>query len=164
MNISPHFTLSEYVRSAGAANLGIANEPPVETLVSNGTVRMLFLKVMEPIRAQWGPLNITSGYRCPKLNTAIGGSATSDHCADEFGAACDFVPADPDVNMADVFNWVRLGELPFDQCILEHAEADDRPKCIHVSWRPDPRRMAGIAKTQSRGKVESWLPTGPEDA
>lgn len=164
MNISLHFTLREYTRSATAAKLGIVNEPPAATLVGNGTVRMLFLKVMEPIRVQFGPLNLTSGYRCPELNTAINGSATSDHIADEFGAACDFVPADREIAMEDVFQWIRASELPFDQCILEYADAEERPACIHISWRPDARRMAGIASTHSRGKVKEWLSVGAESA
>jgi hypothetical protein len=166
MQLSIHFSLREFTRSAKAAELGIDNTPPAYTLIGEGTIRQLCLKVLEPIRARWGPLNITSGYRCPSLNTAILGSPSSDHVADEFGAAADVVPDDPDVRMEDIFDWIHAeSDLPYDQCILEHSGAEDRPKCIHVSWRHNPRRMAGIAKTQSRGKVEKWLyPVSAEDA
>ena len=164
MNISPHFTLAEYTRSATAAKLGIDNTPPAPLLTGEGTVRMLFLRVMEPIRTLLGvSLNITSGYRCPALNLAIGGAVNSDHQADQFGAACDFVPDGMD--MQEAFDKIRCSEIPFDQLILEHKGDDERPKCIHVGWRPDSRRMAGIAQTHSRGKVERWLEVGaPIDA
>lgn len=50
------------------------------------------LDLLEALRADLGdrPVRITSGYRCPEHNRAVGGTATSQHAA---GLAADIVVA-----------------------------------------------------------------------
>ena len=72
MRISKNFTLHELTRSNTALRLGIDNTPTKDgihklTIIANS--------LLQPIRNELGPLRITSGYRSPELNTAIGGSA-----------------------------------------------------------------------------------------
>jgi zinc D-Ala-D-Ala carboxypeptidase len=82
MNLSPHFTLAEFTESDTAARLKIDNSLPAVLLdQARGTAAML-----ERIRATLGalaghdvPIIVTSCYRCPALNKAIGSSAFSDH-------------------------------------------------------------------------------------
>ena len=84
MNISPHFTLAEFLRSEAAARHDISMEPPVE-VVANLT--HLAREVLEPIREAAGvPIIVTSGYRPHALNTLVGGAANSDHL---YGLAAD---------------------------------------------------------------------------
>ena len=84
MRISEHFTLSEFTRSATAKAHGWKNDPSeaeVEWL------RYLCVKVLEPLRTQIGrPIYISSGYRSPRLNAAVGGVAKSQH---QYGQAAD---------------------------------------------------------------------------
>ena len=44
----------------------------------------LSTKILQPIRNVYGkPIVISSGYRCTKLNKAVGGVSTSQHCKGE---------------------------------------------------------------------------------
>ena len=82
--LTEHFHLAEFIESDYATRHGINNTPSLRALgnlvrVANG---------LERIRSVLGvPIFITSGYRCPELNSAIGGAATSQHLD---GLACDF--------------------------------------------------------------------------
>ena len=76
MRLSTHFTLEEFTASDTAARLGIDNDLPAELYpAAKATAEML-----EAIRTHLGvPIIVSSGYRCPLLNHAIGSSDTSDH-------------------------------------------------------------------------------------
>lgn len=71
-----YFTISELCKSDTAKQLRIDNTPS-EKIKGNLTKLIEFLN---PLREAWGsPIKVTSGYRCPKLNRAVGGSTTSAH-------------------------------------------------------------------------------------
>src|SRR5882672_2980408 len=97
--LSEHFALSEFVKSPTAERLGIDNTPPVEAIES---LRMVALRVLEPVRAKFGPVHVNSGYRCHDLNAACGSKDTSQH---RKGEAVDFEC--PPHGNADVAQWVR---------------------------------------------------------
>ena len=79
-----YFTINELTRSATAARLGIDNSP-TDTVRKN--LEKLINTVLDPLREAWGaPIIVTSGYRCPKLNKAVGGAKTSQHV---YGQAAD---------------------------------------------------------------------------
>lgn len=62
---------------------------------SSGEVDPLLVSILDVVRARRGcALTITSGYRCEKHNTAVGGVTDSYHTK---GQAADIVPADGDV-------------------------------------------------------------------
>lgn len=86
MKLSPHFTFDELTFSETAVRLGIDNRPDDPDVVAH-----LFILAtgLEVVRAVLGdvPILLSSGYRSPRLNAAVGGSKNSAHCR---GLAADF--------------------------------------------------------------------------
>ena len=79
-----YFTIEELTRSTTAQLRNIDNTPSPQ-VISNLTA--LVDNILDPLREAWGkPIRVNSGYRCPKLNSAVGGSATSEH---RYGMAAD---------------------------------------------------------------------------
>lgn len=86
MKLSEHFELAEFLVSETAARRGISNEPTPEVIEN---LRQLCQLVLQPLRIKLGrPIVITSGYRSPALNRAVGGSPTSHHMQ---GHAADLI-------------------------------------------------------------------------
>lgn len=86
MRLTTHFTLAEFTASATAQRLGVDNTPDDAALCN--LVRLA--AELEKVRALTGkPLAIKSGYRSPKVNTAVGGHPRSFHLV---GCAADFDP------------------------------------------------------------------------
>lgn len=81
MKLTDNFTLEELIKSSTATKLNIDNNP-TEEITSN--LLELSTKILQPIRNVYGkPIVISSGYRCTKLNKAVGGVSTSQHCKGE---------------------------------------------------------------------------------
>ena len=78
--LSKNFTLPEIIHSNTAKRLGIQNAPNKEHLKN---MQVLVRDLIQPIRDVLGPIRISSGYRNPELNRAIGGSTKSQHCKGE---------------------------------------------------------------------------------
>jgi zinc D-Ala-D-Ala carboxypeptidase len=126
MQLSPNFSLSQLVYSETAERNGIDNTPPAE-IVEN--LKRLAAG-LESVRALLGaPLEISSGYRCPALNEAIGGSSASQHVQ---GLAVDFAcPAYG--SPLEVARAIHRSGMEFDQCILEYG------RWVHLSFSDAPR-------------------------
>lgn len=129
LNLSPHFTLRELTRSEYAERNGINNDAPPE-VVEN--LRALCVTILEPIRAVAGkPVSISSGYRSPAVNQAIGGNATGQHPR---GEAADFECFGLD-NLTLAEKIISMG-LPFDQLILEfYVPGNANSGWVHVSHK-----------------------------
>lgn len=112
MRLSEHFTLREFTVSQTATRKGINNTPGVSDIAN---IKRLCVDILEPIRERFGPVIITSGYRCRELNRAIGGSTSSAHCS---GRAADFELTRYDLD--DAFQWIKNSKLNFDQAINEY--------------------------------------------
>jgi hypothetical protein len=130
MKLSKNLSLSECTKSQTAKRLGINNEPD-EQVIKN--LRSVAENVFQPCRDHFDcPIYVSSGYRSPKLNTAIRGSKTSQHMS---GQALDL---DADVfqgiTNADIFNYIK-DNLEFDQLIWEFGD-EDSPDWVHVSYNP----------------------------
>jgi hypothetical protein len=124
MKLSNSFNLIEFTSSETASRRGIDNTPSIAVIEN---LRLLCENVLQPLRDKYGKsINITSGYRSPKLNKAIGGSSTSQHC---YGQAADI-----QVDKKDYLKvWEILKTLPFDQIIFEFG-TESAPDWIHVSF------------------------------
>jgi len=127
MQLSEHFSLEEFTISSTALSLGIKNTPTPEHMEH---LKDLATK-METVRALFDcRIEITSGYRNPRVNAAVGGVPNSAHA---LGYAADFhVEGFTDLDAAKV---IRRSKLKFDQLIYE------RNRCVHLSFHPDMRQQ-----------------------
>jgi hypothetical protein len=111
MDLTPHFTLDELLRSEAALRQGIPNQPNDEQLHN---LQRLCEVLLEPARAILGPIHVNSGFRSPALNEAVHGAHNSAHLD---GRAADLIPVNYDLRRA--FDTLRVSSLPFDQIIIE---------------------------------------------
>jgi len=127
-----YFTIQEMTKSATAQRKGIKNDPSIQVCKA---LTALIEKVLDPLREAYGkPIIVTSGYRCEKLNKAVGGAASSQHVK---GEAADIrsVQDTPEENKKLFDLIVKLG-LPFDQLINEYNY-----DWVHVSYGARHRRQ-----------------------
>lgn len=140
MNISKHITLAEATKSQQALRLGISNQPTKDHLEN---MKALAEHCFEPLRDYFGvPIAVTSFYRSPELNSAIGGSKSSQHCK---GEAMD-IDADVFGNLknSQIFYWL-VNNVIFDQLIWEFG-TKDQPDWVHVSFRRDGKNRKQILR------------------
>lgn len=135
--LSKNFPLEEMV----ATSSGYYNTPD-----EKAETKLLYTAnfLLQPIRDEFGRMDVTSGYRSGSTNTWAGGEVTSQHC---YGEAADFVPADNDIDV--VFDWIiEVSGIAFGQAILESKIGKDKKlrRWIHISLpRLDkPNRVALI--------------------
>lgn len=128
IQLSKHFKLSEFTRSATASAKKIDNTPSLE-VVSN--LQQLCIHVLEPLREHFNcPITISSGYRCPVLNKAVGGVATSQHMT---GEAADIHLPD-EATGKRWFVWL-MDSVPFHQLIWEKSTPSSIHHWIHVAFK-----------------------------
>ena len=86
-SLTEHFTLEEFIDSQTAARKGLNNVPALGSPERANLTRTA--ETMEKVRALLGdrPILISSGYRSPQVNAAVGGSKSSAHMS---GLAVDF--------------------------------------------------------------------------
>lgn len=131
-----YFTMGEMMRSDTADRRGIDNR------CSKGDaerLKKLIENVLDPLREAYGkPIKVNSGYRCPELNKAVGGSKMSDHMK---GCAADIVGT-PNTKAENkrLFELVKSLDLPFDQLIDEKNSS-----WVHVSYREGNNRKQVLA-------------------
>jgi len=143
--LTEHFTLAEMIVSPTAKRLGIPNTPTAEHIEN---MRYCCEKILEPVRAKFGPVTINSSYRAPLVNKAVGGSATSQHVN---GQAIDFEVKG--VDNKKVADWVA-DNLEFDQVILEFYSAGDKNSgWVHASIKKGGgnRKMRMVATKSKAG-------------
>ena len=127
MKISDHITYAEAIHSQTAKRKGIDNTPNPNQIEA---MKLLAEKVFEPLR-EWvgGPIKVNSFFRSPDLNTAIGGSKTSQHCK---GQAIDIDDVYGYKTNSEMYHWIKEN-LSFDQMIWEFG-TDTQPNWVHVSY------------------------------
>ena len=125
--ISKHITHKESVHSNTALRLNLKNIPDdyqASNMVGIAT------HIFEPLRKYvGGPIKINSMFRSEDLNTAIGGSKSSQHCQ---GRAIDLDDTYGHKTNAEMFHYIK-DNLSFDQLIWEFG-TDENPNWIHVSY------------------------------
>ena len=127
--ISKNFTLEELRDSATAKKLGIINAPGVDEVCA---MCALVHNVLQPLRDAMGEaIKIGSGYRCPKLNKAVGGVSNSQHIKGEAADLC----IDGDKKKGRKWMTWIMDHCDFDQLIWEHNAKGTY--WVHVSFRAD---------------------------
>lgn len=135
--LSLYFTYGEAIASQTAARLGIDNEPHDQRVLE--TIKITAMK-MDGVRSVLGvPVVVTSWYRCPALNLAIGSKPSSQHTQ---GCAVDFV-AQRYGSPRDVVRRLMDEHLLYDQLILEYPSSPSGG-WVHVSFTATPRIQALI--------------------
>tara|TARA_R110002020_G_scaffold162290_2_gene347850 strand:- start:299 stop:787 length:489 start_codon:yes stop_codon:yes gene_type:complete len=145
-DLGRYFDLSEFTRSSAAAREGLDNTPTPEAL---DALRGLVAMVLDPLREEEGPVRITSGYRAPAVNAAIGGSSTSQHMK---GEAADLKL----VNHHDAERVAALlaaMELPVDQCIWYEPEVGGH---VHVSFAQDGQQRGQFLRCYKEGSRKRY--------
>jgi hypothetical protein len=144
MQLSPNFTLAHFTRSETARERGIANQPETEHLPQ----LQRLAAALEQVQALLGtPLQITSGYRSPALNAAVGGVPTSRHA---LGLAADFVCPGFGTPL-EVAQAIATSAIAFDQLIHEFG------RWVHVGLAPPgdkPRRQLLTICSGQEGYVD----------
>lgn len=120
-----YFTIEELIKSSTARRKGIPNLPNGE---QKENLIALVDNVLDPLRKLWGkPIIVTSGFRCAKLNRAVGGVAKSQHTK---GQAADIRTVEnTTMENKRLFDVAMRSGLPFDQLIDEYGY-----NWIHISF------------------------------
>lgn len=102
MKITKHFSFEEMTRT----DTGIAN--PITT---EATVNLVYLcRKLELVRAKFKqPIRINSAYRCPEVNSAVGGVTNSLHLV---GRACDINISNLSINDVDTLYYLLEDTSP----------------------------------------------------
>ena len=122
MTLTEHFSFEELTRT-GKADLQDANRREARDYYDR---IKLVAEMLEIIRAKFGAVRVTSGFRGPAVNAAVGGSASSQHSK---GEAADIVC--PAVTVDELHRWIVVESgIAFGQCILEKPGSS---VWVHVS-------------------------------
>lgn len=124
-----NFELYEFIDSDVAKQRRIDNSPTFEVV---DHLNELVKDFLQPLRHALGlPINVSSGYRCQRLNAAVGGSSTSAHligyAAD---ITCPLMAFNKFVNY--VKDWVKKNNIKFDQLIVE-TDKKTGAQWLHVA-------------------------------
>ncbi len=125
MNLTKDFTLEELLDSQSAVRLGYDEQfTPTDGVKEN--LKALCENVLQPIRDMIGvPVHVSSGYRCERVNKAIGGAETSQHPKGQ-AADINWLIGTPE----QLYNTIKNSPIHFDQCIQEFG------RWVHVSYNP----------------------------
>ena len=144
---SPHFSWDELTTTG----TGLANNP-------NGAQRLnlerLAFNVLEPIRGQFGPIRITSAFRSPGVNRAVGGTVNppSSHLD---GRGVDLY-ATQGATAAQIATWLYgQTSIPLRQIIVESHTGH-----VHAEMQKDgPPYLRQFLQTQDGRSYFPWTPS-----
>lgn len=139
-----YFNINELCVSGSYPRLVVV---PKEGTTEYANLKNLIEKMLDPVRERLGaPVRVTSGYRPPKLNKAVGGASNSNHL---YGCAADIHTGnDSTDNVKIIESLLNLG-IVYDECIAEGAVFDKSGnlvscKWVHVALRPSNNRKKFI--------------------
>lgn len=142
MNLSKHFTLEELTFSDTAARQGMDNTPTAVVVDNLRRVACVLEQIREAINR---PIYVSSGYRSPAVNRAVGGAENSAHVS---GLAADIRASG--MTPRELAEAIRHSGIQFDQIILEFDRwvhvglADNKPRNQLLTIRTGTGYMNGI--------------------
>ena len=120
---SKYFTLEEFLTSSTARQRSIENIPSYAVVLH----LLRLAAFLSELREAWGSgIRVTSGYRCDKLNKAVGGVPDSVH---KTGYAADLQPANGKMDDFKRFVVDWLKDKEFDEAIMERK---GKTEWIHI--------------------------------
>lgn len=125
-----YFSIVEFTKSDTARKLGIDNTAPLDI---RNNIRLFVDTVLDPIREEWGsPIIISSGYRCDRLNRAVGGAENSGH---KYGFCADLQVSGGQLRLRKFANfvkkWMEDHQMKYDEIIYESANG---VVWLHFCW------------------------------
>lgn len=128
--LSNYIAVQEFLHSNTAIRKGINNT--FATLNELQNAENLCKAILDPVREKFkAKINISSGYRSPELNRAIGSNTNSQHCKGEAVDIDDF--SENFLSLKETFYFIREN-LEFDQLIWEFGN-NENPAWVHVSYK-----------------------------
>lgn len=141
MRLTEHFTSEEMERSSTAIRNGLDNTCPPDLMPN----MLLVASALEVVREHFGkPIHVTSCYRSPEVNKAVGGSPTSAH---RFAMAADFEVAG--VSNVEVCRWCIENVPDVDQVIYEFGELG----WVHMGFTHKEPRHEALSANKVNGKT-----------
>ena len=120
-----NFTFKEIIKSDTARKNNIANIPQQAEILDN--ILFLIVEFLQPLRDKLNkPIIITSGYRCDKLNSLVGGVSNSAH---KKGLAVDIHV--PNMTVKQLFDFIVNSGLKWTQLIEEHSK---NSTWVHIEY------------------------------
>lgn len=158
MNLSANFTLEEMLRSQTAQDHNIAEQYTPQPVIVNA-LAALCTNVLQPLRdycAKTYPgsyIQVTSGYRCPRVNALQGGaSSTSQHMQGEAADIKLILNGAIRNDLLVTCCKVVFKTKPFDQLILEHGASPLNPQWVHISYNfGNSQRRSVLRKSDAPG-------------
>jgi uncharacterized protein YcbK (DUF882 family) len=138
--MTKNFSLAELTKT----NTGLPNALPKHL---EGNLRALAENVLQPVRDALGAIEVTSAYRSPAVNKAVGGSKTSQHVQAQ--AADLKYSGGNDV----LLEWL-LENVEYDQIINEYPDANGVPSWVHVSYSEGKNRKQKLKAVKVNGKTK----------
>lgn len=148
-----NFTLAEFVASDKAKALGIDNSLPDALEPAAWSTLAMLQRIRDELSCLAGrdvSVVISSGYRCPKLNTAVGSGSGSDHlraCAADIKAPAFGTPLEICRTLAPLVSTLGIGQLIYER---PHGTAK---AWVHVSTRVPAKAFNRIITVTDRGVV-----------
>jgi zinc D-Ala-D-Ala carboxypeptidase len=147
MKLSANFSLNELTKSEFATRNGISNTASPLVIEK---LQALTDNILQPVRDKFGPVIVTSGYRSPEVNKAVGGSSTSHHTQ---GLAADFEALGMDNRELALFIRDELAE--FTQLILEfYEEGISDSGWVHCSYDAADLKCQTLTARRVNGRTQ----------
>lgn len=136
--LSAHFSVEEAIASQTAARLGIDNDPPLDVVQNMKRAALGMELVRQELNSN--AIKVSSWYRCPALNKAVGSKPTSAHVK---GFAIDFTC--PTFGTPEqIVKKLLTSKIEFDQCIYEYGS------WVHISFDGSRKQALVIDKAGTR--------------
>lgn len=131
-NLSPNFRAMQFIDSPSARAQRIDNWPPDPVIFQR--LAGLCNYILEPLQQHYGrKITINSGYRCHKLNRAVG--SKTDKSNHLFGYAADIEI--PGISNQTLAQWVR-DNMVYRELLLEfHHAGAPSSGWVHVAYAID---------------------------
>jgi len=130
IKLSKNFWLYEMLESQTARRYEFEEQyEPTEKIIDN--LKALCENILQPLRDDLKTsISVSSGYRCQRLNTAIGGASKSQHLTAHAADIQCF-----QIGNEELLKRIAKLKLPFDQMINEFNYA-----WVHISYDPSKNR------------------------